>query len=75
MSMHESFASSEKVTFAETAPSPSQWLAMLGARFATWAQNCADYYVAAAAYEDLSRLSDAELKHRALSRDILARDL
>jgi hypothetical protein len=28
-----------------------------------------------AAYEELSRLSDAQLEHRALRRDTLARDL
>ena len=44
-------------------------------RFAAWVRNCADRYAAAAAYDDLSRLSDMELKHRELSRDILARDL
>jgi hypothetical protein len=75
MSMHERFAPSEEVAFSATVPSPSQWFALVGARFATWVKNCADYYAAAAAYEHLCRLSDAELKHRALSRDILARDL
>jgi hypothetical protein len=38
-------------------------------------RDCADHYAAAAAYEHLSRLSDAELKHRGLSRGILVRDL
>jgi hypothetical protein len=75
MNMHESFAASETITFNETAPSPSQSFASLGARFATWVKTCADQYAAAAAYEHLSRLSDTELKHRGLSRDILARDL
>jgi hypothetical protein len=36
---------------------------------------CADYYAAAARYEELSRLSDGELERRGLSRDRLARDL
>jgi hypothetical protein len=36
---------------------------------------CADYHAAAARYEELSRLSDAELERRGLSRDRLARDL
>ena len=51
------------------------WFRWLAAGLARWLQDCADRYAAAAAYEDLSRLSDAELKHRGLSRDILARDL
>jgi hypothetical protein len=38
-------------------------------------KNCADNYAAATAYDSLSRLSDTQLKHRGLSRDILARDL
>jgi hypothetical protein len=75
MNMHESVAPSEEIAFSAAPPSPSQWFALLGARLATWVKNCADYYAAAAAYEHLSRLSDAELKHRALSRDMLARDL
>jgi hypothetical protein len=35
----------------------------------------ADYYAAAAMYEQLSRLSDAELQRRALSRAGLARSV
>jgi hypothetical protein len=40
-----------------------------------WLRACADYYAAAADYEDLARLSDAELARRGLSRDTLARDV
>jgi len=40
-----------------------------------WIRNCADHYAAAAAYDNLSPLSDTQLQHRGLSRDILARDL
>jgi hypothetical protein len=36
---------------------------------------CADYAKAAALYEDLSRLSNAELKRRGLSRETLGRDV
>jgi hypothetical protein len=36
---------------------------------------CADYYAAAAMYEQLSALSDAELMRRGLSRATLARDV
>ena len=41
----------------------------------TWLRTCADYYDAAMTYEDLSRLSNAELERRGLSRDTLARDV
>jgi hypothetical protein len=38
-----------------------------------WLNACADYCAAAAIYEQLSRLSDAELHRRGLSRHTLAR--
>jgi len=40
-----------------------------------WIESCADHYAAAKLYETLSRLSDAELAHRGLSRETLAHDL
>jgi len=40
-----------------------------------WINTCADYWAAAATYEQLSRLSDADLHHRGLSRTDLARDI
>ncbi|HJU32638.1 MAG TPA: hypothetical protein VJ740_14330 [Hyphomicrobiaceae bacterium] len=54
--------------------------AMLGgpslrARLAIWARTCAAYYGAVALYEDLNRLSDAELARRGLTRANLARDI
>jgi hypothetical protein len=46
---------------------------------ATWvsarAEACANYLAAAAIYEHLSGLSDAELHRRCLSRSTLARDV
>lgn len=48
---------------------------MLWARLGVWLRTCADHYDAAAQYEQLSRLSDAELHRRGLRRDTLARDL
>jgi hypothetical protein len=42
--------------------------------FIAWLNACADYYAAAAIYEQLSKLSDAELRRRGLSRDTLVRD-
>jgi hypothetical protein len=50
-------------------------LASLWTRATDWARTCADYYAASATYEQLSRLSDAELSRRGLSRDSLARDI
>ena len=44
-------------------------------RIAVWIDHCAEAYAQAALYEDLSRLSDAELSRRGLSRDTLARDM
>jgi hypothetical protein len=43
--------------------------------FMECANVCADYYAAAALYERLSGLSDAELHRRGLSRATLARDV
>jgi hypothetical protein len=47
----------------------------LGSNVAVWIRTCADYYAAAAMYEELSGLSDAELKRRGLARRNLARDV
>ena len=50
-------------------------LSALAARLVTWCGTCVDYYQAAAFYEELSALSDAELQRRGLSRATLARDV
>jgi hypothetical protein len=49
-------------------------LSSAGRRIADAIEALADYSAAAALYEQLSRLSDAELGRRGLSRDSLARD-
>jgi hypothetical protein len=75
MNMHERFAAADEM-FAGARESPrSSWLGLMRIRLAAWAKTCANHYAAAAAYDDLSHLSDTQLKHRGLSRDILARDL
>jgi hypothetical protein len=74
MNMHAKFAASELVSSARLRPQLSAWRGLYQ-RLATWVKGCADRYAAAAEYEELSRLSDAELRHRSLTRDILARDL
>jgi len=50
------------------------WLRSLAQRTASWANACADYYAAAALYEQLRGLPDAELRRRGLSRETLVRD-
>jgi hypothetical protein len=42
---------------------------------AEWFRACTDYYAASALYEQLNRLSDAELRRRGLSRSTLARGI
>jgi hypothetical protein len=57
---------------AKTEHSP---IASLWSGLAAWVRACGNAYVASAIYEDLSRLSDAELKRRGLNRENLARDV
>ena len=45
------------------------------AQLIAWQAVCSAYYGAAATYQELARLSDAELRRRGLSRDTLARDV
>jgi len=75
MNMHERFAAPEAMPIDEGRALRPPWLQLMRARLAAWTRLWADCYAAAAAYDDLSRLSDAQLNHRGLSRDILARDL
>jgi hypothetical protein len=44
-------------------------------RISMWATTGADYFAAAGAYEELSRLSDQELQRRGLNRATIAREL
>lgn len=48
----------------------SIWLSL-----AIWLDTCADHWAAAAMYQQLSVLSDAELARRGVSRATLARDV
>src|SRR5262245_14954174 len=50
-------------------------LTLWGRGIVRWIDAFADYYAAAALYEHLRRLSDAELQRRGLSRETLARDV
>ena len=65
----------EAAASAESAPQVSDWLKSIGQRVSAWANACADYYSAAALYDELRGLADAELQRRGLSRDTLARDV
>jgi hypothetical protein len=47
----------------------------LAAHARVWVEACADYSAAAAIYEHLSKLSDAELHRRGLSRATLGSDI
>jgi hypothetical protein len=52
-------------------PHVGRFSSLLRQHVATWVRTCADYYAAAAMHEQLSRLSDAELHRRGLSRERL----
>ena len=75
MAMIEHISGIDTVTSSRPAASLSSSIKSLARFIITWANSCADYYAAAAMYEQLSRLSNAELHKRGLSRDTLARDL
>ena len=75
MAMTEHIAGIDTVPATETAASLSSSIKSLARFVTTWANSCADYYAAAAMYEQLSKLSNAELNKRGLSRDTLAQDL
>jgi hypothetical protein len=75
MNMHD------RLLPAQTGPHPASAfplagsISSVGRRIASWLATAADYYAAAAIYERLSRLSDAELHRRGLSRATLAWDI
>lgn len=75
MNTHEQISSANASAPGELVASLSNWIRSIGGRIATWVDTCADYYAAAAMYEQLSALSDAELMRRGLSRATLARDV
>lgn len=79
MNMRETFAQAESHTSRAdpraTQSSLSSVLRWVCAWLATVVRTCAAHWAAAAAYEQLSGLSNAELNRRGLSRDTLARDL
>ena len=70
MTMDQHLPRTSSVSSAKQSARASGWLALTA-----WIRACGDAYVASAIYEDLSRLSDAELQRRGLSRENLARDV
>jgi hypothetical protein len=75
MTTHSQILSADPIVAGRLAGSFPNWIRSLGQRITTWVDTCADYYAAAAMYEELSKLSDAELMRRGLSRAALARDV
>jgi hypothetical protein len=67
--------SADPITGSRLAGSLPNKISSIGQWIATWAETCADYYAAAAMYEQPSVLSDAELTRRGLSRATLAHDV
>jgi hypothetical protein len=74
MSMHDHPFTAQTAPPQASAFPLADSTASLGTRPADWLATAADYYAAAAIYEQLCRLSDAELQRRGLSRANLARD-
>jgi hypothetical protein len=75
MTTHDQIPPTEALADSERTQSLSDWIRCGGRLIATWVDTCADYYAAAAMYEQLSVLSDAELTRRGLSRASLAHDV
>jgi hypothetical protein len=71
MAVTEHLSAVDAVPPTERAASLSCAIKALAQRIKIWANSCTDYYAAAAMYEQLSRLSNAELYRRRLSRDTL----
>jgi hypothetical protein len=74
MTAHDRVLASTAVVAGEQPASLSNWIKSVGPRLAAWAGNCANRWTAAAMYERLSALSDAELARRGLSRATLTQD-
>ena len=71
MTTHDHILSVDAFAANKPARSLFGYIKSIGRRLAIWADTCADYYAAAAMYQQLSALSDAELMRRGLSRSTL----
>jgi hypothetical protein len=75
MTSHDQIFSADQFTASKPARSLLRYIRSIGRRLVIWADTCADYCAAAAMYQQLSALSDAELARRGLSRVTLAHDV
>jgi hypothetical protein len=75
MTTHDKLHARDALPAAEPAAPFSSWIRSMGQWLVAWADTCADHWAAAAMYEQLSALSDAELSRRGLSRATLAQDI
>ena len=75
MTTNASLSQEKAASLDEAKPSLAVRFGALKAFLVACAESCADYYAAAALYDELSGLSDAELHRRGLNRDTLARDI
>jgi len=75
MAKSEHVSSIEAVSPSKTAALFSSSIKSLARFFTMWVNAGTDYYAVAAMYDQLSKLSNAELHRRGLSRDTLARDV
>jgi hypothetical protein len=73
MTTHVQSFDSDAPAASEPAAPLSNRIRSIRQRLMVWVDTCADYYAAAAIYEQLSALSDSELARRGLSRATLAR--
>src|SRR5262245_53922871 len=74
MTAHNHLSATETLPVVEPLALFSGWIRSIGLWLAAWTDTCADHWAAAAMYEQLSALSDAELSRRGLSRATLASD-
>jgi hypothetical protein len=75
MTMHDRLLPAQAAPRSASAFPLGVSISSVGRRIADWLATAADYYAAAAVYEQLSGLSDAELQRRGLSRATLAWDV
>jgi len=75
MTTPDQLFASDAVAAGEPAAPLSSWTRSIGQRLLAWIDTRADHWAAAAMYEQLSALSDAELARRGLSRTTLAHDV
>jgi hypothetical protein len=75
MTAQETFFTTDTAPSSTVAASLSDWIRQAGTQIGTWMNSCADYYAAAAMYEQLYKLSDAELERRGFNRATLGRDI